>query len=407
MHSSRKQSFVILIVLSILIILLIVPSAAAQNDVFSQTLAGVHKVMENKPIMFAILFFLFFFLLYGIFALGLTRSKAFSPEGKLTKTGKTICLTMSGIVVLSVFFVAGPGQVLIRAKEIAHQFNVFFAVILSVLIAAIFRYIFDSEEINGKNMRTFMTVFGLALAFQMFGSLGGKPMFTGLGTTIFIILAVYGTIYLLGGGREEDEVHYNIRAAIPRGYNDSTDEEREEVRERVRHDMNPMIENSRTEMNTVHERLNNESEELMNNTRELENNTQQLMERNEELSQRMAARAEAEILIQQLQRLRTDVRDMVRRVNVFTQQVHHTMTERNTVIENGINQFNDEVSQGSREGITRAETRMETAINDGLNYIHNKSHEFNTSLTTRFEELHHTFDQLLNETEDLDRRTRE
>jgi hypothetical protein len=404
MHSSRKQSFVILLVLFILIT---IPTVAAQQDVFSQTLSGVHKLMENKPIMFAILFFLFFFLLYGIFALGLSRSKAFSPEGKLTKTGKTICLTMSGIVVLSVFFVAGPGQVLIRAREIAHQFNIFFAVVLSVLIAAIFRYIFDAEEVKGKNLRTFMTIFGLALALQMFGTLGGRPLLTGLATAIFIILAVYGIIYLIGGGREEDEVHYNIRAAIPRGFNDSTNEEQNEVRERVRNDLNPMIEASLNEMHTTHQRVHGEAEELMNNTREMENNTQQLIERNEELSQRMTARAEAEILIQQLQRFRTNVRDFVRQVNVFMQQVHHTMTERETIINNGTNQFNQEVGSGTREGITRAETRMENAINEGLNYVHNKSHEFNTSLTTRFEELHHTFDQLLNETEDLDRRTRE
>jgi len=407
MHSSRKQSFVILLVLTTLILLLTIPFASAQQDVFSQTLEGVHKLMDNKPMMFAILFFLFYFLLYGIFAIGLSRSKAFSPEGKLTKTGKTICLTMSGIVVLSVFFVAGPGQVLIRAREIAHQFNIFFAVILSVLIAAIFRYIFDSQEINGVNMRNIMTIFGLALALQMFGSIGGRPLFTGLGTTLFVILAIYAILKMFAGGREEDEMHYNIRGAIPRDYNNRTDEERNEVRERVRRDLNPMIESSMNEMHTIHQRLHGESEEVMNNTRELERNTQELIERNEQLSQRMTARSSAEINIQQLQRLRTNVRDIIRRVNVFTQQVHHTMNERDTVINNGVNQFNQEVGQGTREGITRTEDRLEVAINEGLNYIHNKSHELNTSLITRYEEQHHTYDQLLNDTEDLDRRTRE
>ncbi|MBW3012739.1 hypothetical protein KY340_00895 [Candidatus Woesearchaeota archaeon] len=406
LFSSRKTS--IILVLFTVIFLLIIPFAAAQQDVFTKTLGAVHTLMENKPLMFAMLFFLFFFLLYAIFALGLSRSKAFADEGKLKKNGKIVALTLSGIVVLSVFFSAGPGQVLIRAREIAHQFNILFAVFLAILICGIFRYLFDDVEIGGKNIRNFMTLFGLGFALIMFGTLGDRPMFTGIGTALATVLVVIAIFYLIASmGGEEDEVHYNIRAAIPRDYNDRTDEERNEVRTRIRNDLDPIITGSMRDLREGHDRLTNASGEIMENTRNLQNEVQQLIQRNEQLSQRMAAREAAEENIRQLTDIRDQIRDLVRRMNVFNQNLQHTMREKNSTIENGVNQFNDELAHGTRDAIGRTEERLENAINEALDYITNKDSELTRDLTTKYEELHHLHDQLLDDTEDLDRRTRE
>ncbi|MBD3259100.1 hypothetical protein GF371_00550 [Candidatus Woesearchaeota archaeon] len=404
LFNSRRTT--IILVLFTVIFLFSIPFASA--DVFTDTLGMVHSLMENKPLMFAMLFFLFFFLLYGLFAVGLSRSKVFSEDGKLKKSGKIVALTLSGIVVLSVFFSAGPGQVLTRAREIAHQFNIFFAILLSVLICGIFRYLFDDVEIAGKNLRNFMTLFGLGFALTMFGTLGGRPMFTGIGTALITILAVIAVFYLIMSmGEEEDEVHYNIRAAVPRDYNDRTDQERSEVRTRIRNDVNPMINASMRDMQEGHDRLTNTAGELMDNSRSLKEDIQELIQRNEQLSQRMAARTAAEENIRNLTDLRSRINELVRKINVFNQNLQHTMREKSTTIDNGLNQFNDELAHGTREGITRTEERLENAINQALDYITNKDAELTRDLTTKYEEINHLYQQLLDDTEDLDRRTRE
>ncbi|MBW3017799.1 carboxypeptidase-like regulatory domain-containing protein [Candidatus Woesearchaeota archaeon] len=198
----------ILALVSILIVFIIsIPSASAQIkfDVLDKTLGQFHKILGMDGVVFGVLVFLFFFLMYGIFALGLSRSKAFSKDGKLTKNAKVVALSLAGIVILSTFFVRK--NVLSFAKNtLAPQFNLFFAVILSVLMFMLFRWLGRQTFRNRQDMADVFGIFSVGLALSMFGAIGEAKWAEGLGLVLIIISAIWLLVLILAGsGEDRDE----------------------------------------------------------------------------------------------------------------------------------------------------------------------------------------------------------
>ncbi|MBW3010894.1 hypothetical protein KY326_01605 [Candidatus Woesearchaeota archaeon] len=207
-------------------------SALAQLDAIAAPFKSLIGMLKNDNIVFGVLFFLFFILLYAAFVGGLNTIPAFKSEeaGKFTKNAKIVALTLSGITVLSTFFVAGRTDVLAHAKRIASMFNLFFAVLLSVILFFIVRHTFKGEgEIFGIESKNLMSILSLALALFVFGTIGDSGWAIGMGMTIFMITMIVVIAYAFGslGGRDETPGSVGGVPYVPRGIDNVFGEQRE------------------------------------------------------------------------------------------------------------------------------------------------------------------------------------
>ncbi|MBD3259223.1 hypothetical protein GF371_01170 [Candidatus Woesearchaeota archaeon] len=203
---SIVAKFLALVSVLIVALIAIIPSVSAQIrfEILDQTLGQLHKILQTDTIVFAVLVFLFFFLMYGIFAIGLKQSKISGEKGKLTKNGKVIALSLAGIVILSTFFVRN--NVLSFAKNtLAPQFNLFFAIILSVLIFMLFRWFGKQTFDKRPDMANVFGIFSVGLALSMFGAIGEAKWAEGLGLALIIISAVWLLVLIISGTAEERE----------------------------------------------------------------------------------------------------------------------------------------------------------------------------------------------------------
>ncbi|MCK4670021.1 MAG: apolipoprotein A1/A4/E family protein [Nanoarchaeota archaeon] len=208
-------------------------SAMAQLDALAAPFKGLVDILKNDNIVFGILFFLFFILLYAVFVGGLNTIPSFKSEeaGKFTKNAKIVALTLSGITVLSTFFVLGRTDVLAHAKRIASMFNLFFAVILSVFFFFIIRHTFKGEgTIWGLETKNLMSVLALVLALYVFGTIGQSAWALGMGMSIFVITGIVVLGFALSGLGRADEAPAAMGAApyVPRGIDDVFGEQREQ-----------------------------------------------------------------------------------------------------------------------------------------------------------------------------------
>ncbi|MBW2987827.1 carboxypeptidase-like regulatory domain-containing protein, partial [Candidatus Woesearchaeota archaeon] len=199
----------ILALVSFLIVsLLSIPFASAAPldfKILDQTIGQLHKILGMDAVVFGILVFLLFFLLYGIFALGLSRSRLGGDNGRLNKNGKIIALSLAGVIIVSTFFVRK--NVLAFAKNrLAPQFNLFFAVILSVLMFMLFRWLGQQTFRDREDMANVFGIFAVGLALSMFGAIGNARWAEGIGLTLIIISAIWLLVLLISGaGGPDDE----------------------------------------------------------------------------------------------------------------------------------------------------------------------------------------------------------
>lgn len=206
--------------------------AAAELEGLAAPFNALVGMIKNDYIVFGVLFFLFFILLYSVFLGGLNTIPAFKSgePGKYNKNAKIVALTLSGITVLSTFFVLGRTDVIEHAKRIASMFNLFFAVLLSVVLFFIVRHTFKGEgKIFGIDSKNLMSILSLALALYVFGTIGQSAWALGMGMTIFIITMIVVIIFALSGlgGGKKAPSEVGRAPYVPRGIDDVFGEQRE------------------------------------------------------------------------------------------------------------------------------------------------------------------------------------
>jgi hypothetical protein len=196
-----------LVLVSFLIVsLLSIPFASAAVDfkILDQTLGQLHKILGMDTVVFGILVFLLFFLLYGVFALGLSRSRLGGDNGRLNRNGRIIAISLAGVVIISTFFVRK--NVLSFAKtKLAPQFNLFFAVILGVLMFMLFRWLGQQTFRDREDMANVFGIFAVGLALSMFGAIGNARWAEGIGLTLIIISAIWLLVLLISGAGGPDD----------------------------------------------------------------------------------------------------------------------------------------------------------------------------------------------------------
>src|SRR3989344_5513081 len=103
----------------------------------NQAVSGILVAISNKSFASLVFTFLIFILMYSILARLLARTIG---QGQVTKSVKAIALTMSGIIVLSLFFGATETQFIQRVSQIASTISTLFGFVAGFFVFFLFRY---------------------------------------------------------------------------------------------------------------------------------------------------------------------------------------------------------------------------------------------------------------------------
>jgi ElaB/YqjD/DUF883 family membrane-anchored ribosome-binding protein len=195
------------LLLAVLVLVLSIPFAvaAAQSSAssasivegFNRMFGWVPQFLESKTAVLGMMVFLLFFLLYGVISSALRKTPLFGGQ-QLDRTGKTVALSLSGIVVLSVFFVRNNAVEF--AKTLAGAMNGFFALLFSGLVFLALKFTFKSEqygELAGTKWEDVIAFIGFILSLRMFASLMEDSALKATAVSLSYLSIVALPIYLL------------------------------------------------------------------------------------------------------------------------------------------------------------------------------------------------------------------
>ncbi|MBW3011999.1 hypothetical protein KY311_02355 [Candidatus Woesearchaeota archaeon] len=191
----KKSYYVLAVVLVSLLSLPVVIAAQDYADFGSiaYVFGGIEKFLQNKTAVFGLMFFLLFFLLYGVFYTALKKSPLFGgKDAPLDRPGKVAVLSLSGIVLLSLFLVRN--NALQFATNLATAMNGFFALMISALVYLGVKFSFkeaDMGEVSGTKWSDVIAFVAFVLSLRMFASLMDEGLIKDIA-----VVAVY--IALLG-----------------------------------------------------------------------------------------------------------------------------------------------------------------------------------------------------------------
>jgi len=180
--------------------------------VWNQVGSNIINLISGKMAAGLIFLFLVFLLMYGIFAKLLTKVL---DKGKPSRATKGAALSISGIVVLSLFYGLSQAQFFLRIQGIAGAISTVFGLVVGFFVFVLFRFgLFKDEEkkkeeLWGMGLRDIMSVLGAACALWTAGVIGNNGTLLAFGIILFFISAIVFIMALVSGfgGEEKRNVH--------------------------------------------------------------------------------------------------------------------------------------------------------------------------------------------------------
>jgi len=186
---------------TLFVLLSTVVAAQSPFDPLGELVAGIFK---NPVAQMGLLFTLLFFLLLGIFMIGLTRVPAFkTADGKLSKPGKIIALTLSLITVLALFAMGDP--IAITTKLFTGINNIVGVLVIAIITIVFYSLFRNPDNFGGRHFGPAAAALGLSLSLTLVGNIGGKASLIASGTLTFFLAVALFIWTFMHHGREEDE----------------------------------------------------------------------------------------------------------------------------------------------------------------------------------------------------------
>jgi len=170
-------------------------------EALTEFATGFVQIIQNGDVVLGVLLVAFWLLFYGVFSISLLKTKLLGDDPASKKLAKVISGTLAAIIVLGSLAFLPPEQMLARARAIMGAFNVVFAVILSILVYLLFKFLLLREESSGTN--EFASWLGALMALYFLSSIAQATWLVTIATLGIIILFVIAGWRLLTGGEED------------------------------------------------------------------------------------------------------------------------------------------------------------------------------------------------------------
>lgn len=176
-------------------------ASAASLNILNGPFQTLMELLRNQNSVFFFTVVFFFMLLYGIYAVGLKFVPAFKGGNGLSRQGKVVAISLSGLSTLSVFYFTKGGirQVL---ENVLDPFGVFAGVALAALFAGISYF-----GIKGNSNEKSFALIGAALGFGLVvsGMILTSDSMMSYGFLLMLIAMIFGLVFNKWGSGGHDK----------------------------------------------------------------------------------------------------------------------------------------------------------------------------------------------------------